>query len=268
MMQDTQTVLITGASSGIGRAMAYEFASQKYNLILVARSLDTLNEIAKDISTKFDVQVNAVGLDLSVVGAAQELYKKTQDLGLSIDILVNNAGFGKWGEFNEYSYEEYAKLLQLNISFLTETCHLWLPEMKKKDNGGIINVASSAALIPVPYAAVYSATKSYVLNFSEALYGELLNSNVTVTCLCPSGTKTQFASVANESIVVDERRYESPEHVAKLAIKGFLEQKNYVLSGKQKFLVSMLPRLLSRKSVIKASGSAFKKVVETTRRKT
>lgn len=190
------------------------------------------------------------------------MFEQTQAQSLHVDILVNNAGFGKWGEFHEFDIPTYRQMLQLNINALTELCHVFLPTMKAKDTGGIINVASSAALLPVPYAAVYSASKSYVLYFSEALYGELENTGVTVTCLCPSGTKTNFASVADSTVAIDEKRYESPEHVAKVGIEGFLKKKNFVLTGKQKNMLAIAPRILSRKAMIKQSAKAFKGVID------
>ncbi|WP_444902611.1 SDR family NAD(P)-dependent oxidoreductase [Microbulbifer sp. SSSA007] len=258
---DKKVVLITGASSGIGEAFAYECAKKGANLILVSRNYRALSEVARKIEGRYSVKVDIIEIDLSVEGAAQKLYIETQSRGLAIDILVNNAGFGKWGNFQDFDLKTYRSLLQLNINTLTELCYLYLPEMKSRNTGGIINVASSAALMPVPYAGVYSASKSYVLNFSEALHNELLGTGVTVTCLCPSGTKTNFAEVANNKVSVDENLYETAEHVALVGINGFLAKKSYVLSGKQKWTLVLLPRLLSRAMLLKLSGRVFKGIV-------
>ncbi|AWF82792.1 hypothetical protein BTJ40_19320 [Microbulbifer sp. A4B17] len=257
----SKTVLITGASSGIGEAFAHECANKGANLILVARSQVGLAEVSKKIQEKYQVQVALIAMDLSVEGAAQELFQQTKDKELDVDILINNAGFGKWGRFEDFDLRTYKGMLQLNINTLTELCYLYLGGMKIKRSGGIINVASGAALMPVPYAGVYSASKSYVLNFSEALYNELEETGVTVTCLCPSGTKTNFAAVANNEVSVDEKQYETAEHVAKVGLHGFLANRSYVLSGKQKMLLSILPRFLSRSKLLKLSGKIFKKIV-------
>lgn len=258
-----KTVLITGASSGIGKAFAMDFANRGMQVVLVARSEKNLLGVAGEIKSKHNIQAQVIVADLSKPEAAQELYNQVEALRLDIDILVNNAGFGKWGKFEDFDVATYRQMLQLNINTLTELCYLYLPKMRAKSGGGIINVASSAALLPVPYASVYSATKSYVLYFSEALYGELLDTGVTVTCLCPSGTKTNFADVANSAVAVDEKMYQSPAHVAKAGIEGFMKQKNFVLTGKQKNMIVLAPRILSRKAMIKQSTKVFKRIVDT-----
>ena len=257
-----QTVLITGASSGIGKAFALDFAARGSQVILVARSESKLKDVAQEIQQKYHTPTHIIAADLGKPNAAQQLFEQTQASNLEVDILVNNAAFGKWNSFLEFDIPTYRQMLQLNINALTELCYFYLAPMKAKASGGIINVASSAALMPVPYAAVYSASKSYVLYFSEALYGELQNSGVTVTCLCPSGTKTNFASVANSTVAIDEKRYESPEHVAKVGIEGFLKNKNFILTGKQKNMIAIAPRILSRKAIIKQSAKAFKGIID------
>ncbi|WP_444903211.1 SDR family NAD(P)-dependent oxidoreductase [Microbulbifer sp. CnH-101-E] len=257
----SKTVLVTGASSGIGEAFAYECAKRGANLILVARSEDSLSNIATKINELYPVDTSFIPMDLSVEGSAQKLFDKTKEMGIEVDILINNAGFGKWGSFESFTLETYRDMLQLNINTLTELCYLFLPEMRLKKTGGIINVASGAALMPVPYAGVYSASKSYVLNFSEALHNELQGTGVTVTCLCPGGTKTNFAEVANNQVKVDESIYETAEYVAQIGLKAFFSKKSYVLSGKQKWALVLLSRLLSRAQLLRLSGKVFKRIV-------
>jgi short-subunit dehydrogenase len=256
----SKMVLVTGASSGIGEAFANQFAALGANLIIVARSEADLQKLSADIQQKYGVKCYPVAMDLSVINAGGELFKKTNELGLEVDVLINNAGVGAIGDFGSYDLARYESMLQLNINSLTELCWFYLPAMIKKDAGGIINVASTASFLPIPFSAVYAASKSYVLHFSESLYGELAHTKVTVTCLCPSRTKTNFASSANSPFEnYESRPYDTPENSAKVGINGFLKGKNTVIAGHQKFLVTLLPRLLSRSRVIKLTSNQYKK---------
>lgn len=255
-----KNILVTGASSGIGEAFSKQFAELGANLILVARSENDLQKLSDSLKQKYSINCYTIPLDLSKEKAARILFEKTSNLGLEIDVLVNNAGIGKIGGFEEYDLDTYNSLLQLNINALTELCWLYLPLMKKKNMGGIINVASTAAFLPLAYSAVYAASKSYVLNFSESLFGELLKTDVTVTCLCPSRTKTNFAKAANSPFQnYESRPFDTPENSAKVGIEAFLKGKNTVISGQQKFIVSFLPRVLSRLRVIKLTANQYKK---------
>lgn len=256
----SKNVLVTGASSGIGESFAHQLAALGANLILVARSEEALQKLSADIRSKFGVTCYPLAIDLSVKNSAENLFNKTRALGLEVDVLVNNAGVGLIGDFDSYEVSKYESMLQLNVTTLTELCLFYLPAMKKKNDGGIINVASTAAFLPIPFTSVYAASKSYVLHFSESLYGELAHTKVTVTCLCPSRTKTNFARSANSPFEnYESRPYDTPENSAKVGIAGFLKGKNTVISGHQKFLVTLLPRLLSRSRVIKLTSNQYKK---------
>lgn len=228
----SKTILVTGASSGIGEAFSNQFAAFGANLIIVARSENNLQELADRIRQKYSVECYPIAMDLAKENAAQELFEETTSLKLGVDVLVNNAGFGAIGNFEDYDLKRYQSMLQLNINTLTELCWLYLPSMKKKNSGGIINVASTAAFLPLPYSAVYAGSKSYVLNFSESLFGELLKTNVTVTCLAPSRTKTNFAKVANSPFPSYESKvFDTPENTAKVRIEAFLKGKNKLFQG-------------------------------------
>src|SRR5665213_2083731 len=256
----SKMVLITGASSGIGESFVYQFAELGANLIIVARSENELKNIADAVIEKYKVDCYPIVLDLAKENAAKELFEKINLLNMEVDVLVNNAGVGAIGKFEEYDLERYHSMLQLNINALTELCLMFLPSMKKKNFGGIINVASTAAFLPLPYSAVYAASKSYVLSFSESLFGELFGTDVTVTCLSPSRTKTNFAKNANSPFQnYESRPYDTPDNSAKVGIKAFLKGKSTVISGQQKFLVTILPRLLSRSRVIKLTSTQYKK---------
>lgn len=256
-------VLITGASSGIGLSFAHHLAREGANLILVARTRIRLEEIASELKKiRSDIQIHVIDMDLGKPLAAKALFEQTQKLNLSVDILINNAGFGKWGEFLDFDRDTYHSMLTLNINTLTDLCHVYLPAMLIKKEGGIINVASTASFQPVPYAAVYSASKSYVLNFSEALYGEYVDQGVVTLALCPGGTETNFNAVADSSVVLPSGSLESPDVVARRGLDAFLEKRNYIVSGNTNYLTSLISRLLSRKSAIFLTRKVWKKVID------
>lgn len=155
-------------------------------------------------------------------------------------------------------------MIQLNITTLTDLCHLYLADMKKRNSGGIINVASVAGFIPVPYAAVYGATKSYVLDFTEALRGECYGTDIQIMCLCPSGTTSKFSEVARSGRKTDKKEigYESAESVAHKGLTAYLAGAQTCVTGSNKWQVLLLPRLLSRKMVLKIAEMVFKKVAK------
>jgi short-subunit dehydrogenase len=191
-----ETVLITGASSGIGEELAELFARDKSSLILVARSGDKLQALADRLSRTYGVQTLVLTSDLSRPQAAQTLFDAVCAAGWTVDRLVNNAGFGGLGYFEELPMSQHSDMLQVNVLALTELTRLILPGMVTRKRGQILNVASTASFQPGPNAAVYYASKAYVRYFSEGLQTELAGTGVTVTCLCPGPTKTNFNDVA------------------------------------------------------------------------
>ena len=161
-------VLITGASAGIGYALAEELAQLGAEIIITARRRDRLDELAGKIEN-LGAKAHVFVEDLSLPESGTKLYDQIKSAGLSVDILINNAGYGRWGELTSFERDDYAKMLQLNVTTLTDLCHLYLPDMVAQGGGGIINVGSMASLSPVPYASIYSSSKAYVLMFSEAI---------------------------------------------------------------------------------------------------
>lgn len=252
-----KTALITGASSGIGKAFAYLLGKEGSHLILVARSLGKLEEIAADIQKKYQVKVVCYQKDLSQPGAAREFYDQLQKDKKPVDLLINNAGFGKWGPLEDFSLQVYNDMVQLNVTALMELCYLLLPEMKQKTEAGIINVGSTASFLPVPYSAVYAATKSFVLNFTEGLVGELADSPVKVCCLCPSGTASNFAEVANGKVDNSNQKLLSSEEVAAKGLQAFLKGKHYVVTGRKTQI--LITKFLSRRKVINLVAASWKK---------
>lgn len=243
-----KTVLITGASSGIGEAFVYELAKQGANLIITARSEDKLKDLALKISKEYNVKVNVFKGDLLKKDTPEKLYNLIKEAGLTVDLLINNAGFGKWTNFLDESIDGYEEMIEININALVKLCYLVLPEMLQKGDCGIINVASTGALQPCPYVAAYCASKSFVLNFSEALYGEYSKKGVTITALCPGNTTTGFQSIAKAN--TKGMTADTAETVAKQAIAALLKKKSFKIVGTVNYLQSFLPRLLPRKSVI------------------
>ncbi len=227
------TALITGASMGLGAEFARLAAQSGYDLILTARSEDRLNALATELQTAFSSSVQVVPLDLSRPGAATELHQAVQAAGKTVQVLINNAGFGLNGAFLEHALEAEQQLVTLNITALTELCHCFGQEMKARNSGYILNVASIAAFQAGPYLASYYASKAYVLSFSEALAHELKPHGVVVSALCPGPTATEFfqnagmkgTSLARSPVLM------SAQEVAEMGWKGLWQRRPVVIAG-------------------------------------
>jgi uncharacterized protein len=215
------TVLITGASYGIGADFARLFASGHHNLILVARDLEKLTTLKDELIKKYLIEVDLIACDLSVSGAAYTLVDQLKK-GEQINVLVNNAGIGDYGLFHELNPLKQQQMIELNITNLTLLTQLLLPAMVKLRSGKILNVASTAAFQPGPLMAVYYASKAYVLSFSVALANELKGKGVTVTALCPGPTSTHFVENANlqGSKLFKQRKPANAKSVALYGIKA------------------------------------------------
>ena len=263
-----KTALVTGASSGIGLAIANSLARRGAHLILTARSTNKLNEVAKGIRDGGN-RAHIFSGDLSQAGAAKQLYKEVLAANLKVDLLVNNAGYGRWGDFTEFGRDDYAQMIQLNITSLTELCHLFIPAMVSRSGGGVINIGSTASFIPVPFASVYSASKAYVLLFSDALRYEYADHDVRIMTICPGATDSNFRAVAamnsNALQTLIAKMEElgdvgaSCEEVAEQGLDAFLQNKVYVVTGKGNKKFTLLPRILSRARVLNMVGDTFRK---------
>ena len=244
------TVLITGASGGIGYELAKVFARDRHNLILVARSGDKLAQVAAQLQTH-GVTVKTVALDLAEVPAPKFLFDQLQREGIGVDILINNAGFGAFGEFAQMANEEIFGQIQLNITALTELTRLFLPAMLARHSGRIMNVASTAGFQPGPLMAVYYATKAYVISFTQAIANEVGNSGVTVTCFCPGATDTGFAKRAgnDKSRLFKQLGAMNAEKVALDGYRAVMEGKTLAISGAHNWLVAQSTRFAPRKMV-------------------
>lgn len=221
----SKTALITGASSGIGKDLAYIHAQNNGNLILVARNSEKLNEIKQDIENRYSVIVTTISKDLSKVGAPEELYKAVQELELEVDYLINNAGFGLVGKFQEQELSRLQEMMNLNMLALTSLTHLFLQDFIKKNQGKILNTSSTASLMPGPLQAVYFASKAYVTSFSNAIAEELRETNISVTTLMPGATETEFGAISG----MDKTQlFYKPAKSADVAIDGY----NAMIKGK------------------------------------
>jgi short-subunit dehydrogenase len=227
------TALITGASSGIGLELARVCAANGVDVILSARSEDKLVALAKEVSETYQVKAEVIVCDLSVVGAAQELYDAVKKLGLDVDFLVNNAGFGVFGEFKDTAWKDEGAMLQLNIVALTHLTKLFVPDFIARGSGRILNVASTASFQPGPLMAAYFASKAYVLSFSEAISNELKGTGVTVTALCPGATATGFqdAAGAKGSRLFETRKLPTGADVAQYGYKVMMRGKRVAVHG-------------------------------------
>ena len=243
------TVLITGASGGIGYELAKLFARDGHNLVLVARSADKLGQVATELRVR-GVTVKTIALDLAAPPAPKFLFDQLQREGVVVDILVNNAGYGVYGDFAQMPEPEILGQLDLNIRALTELTRLFLPLMLARRSGRIMNVASTAGFQPGPLMAVYYATKAYVISFSEAIANELRNSGVTVTCFCPGATHTGFAARAG---VEKSRLFKvgamSAQKVALDGYRAVMEGRTLAISGTRNWLVAQSTRFAPRKMV-------------------
>jgi uncharacterized protein len=256
-MPDRKTALITGASFGIGMEFARVFAREGYNLVLVARNGDRLRQLASELEKAHSTRSLILATDLTEPGAAAYVLDQTTRADIQVDVLVNNAGFGQYGMFADNDLEECLRQIQLNVTTLTHLTRLYLPAMMERKTGSILNVASTAAFQPGPLMAVYFATKAYVLHFSEALANELRGSGITVTCLCPGATATEFHKRANATGMrllkfgaMDARTVAEDGYRAMLAgkpvvISGF---KNWLLAQSVRFSPRQLVTAIARKT--------------------
>ncbi len=220
--------VITGASSGIGRDMARELGARGWDLILVARRQDRLEELRQELTGKFPVQVEILPLDLSTKEACFELYRRVSPE--RVDALVNNAGFGLFGPFETTDLDRELELLNVNIRAVHILTKLFYKEFCRRDQGKILNVASSAAFLPGPLLSTYYASKAYVLRLTQALQEELRRAgrHVTVSAFCPGPVKTEFDRVADVRFSVEGI---SSEEAARAAIEGMLRGKRVIVPG-------------------------------------
>lgn len=248
-----KTALITGASSGIGKSLAHIHASKGGNLVLVARRELELNELKKEIENKYNVKVSIFSKDLTVPNAVNDLLAFVKAEQIEIDYLINNAGFGGMGRFYKRKWEDDKKMIQLNIIVLAELTRAMLPLFLEKKCGKILNVSSTASLMPGPLQAVYYATKAFVTSFSNAISEELVGSGITVTNLMPGPTDTEFGIVSGMDKTSLFKKASTADKVATDGYNAMISGKLNVISGVPFFLrlqMLIIP-LVPKKIVLK-----------------
>jgi short-subunit dehydrogenase len=235
-----KTALITGASLGIGKAIAEEFARDGVDLVITARSLGALQLLAAEWSKTYKIKVTAHAADLAEPGAANVLADTLIAQGVVLDYLVNNAGFGVFGLFRETRLEDEVAMMTLNMTSLTVLTKRFLPQILDR-KGRIMNVASTAAFQPGPYMALYYATKAFVLSFTEALASELAGTGVTVTAFCPGATRSGFFDRAamHESVLVKGRKLPTSEAVGRAGYRA-------MMAGRRVYVPGLLNRMLAQ----------------------
>lgn len=234
--------LVTGASSGFGVEFARELASRGCNLVLTARREDRLQLYQEEISQRFGVLVKVIPLDLYPPEAPGQLYEQIKSANIAVDVLINNAGFGLYGKFMDLTWERQQEMLQLNIMSLTHLTRLFLKDMIERDFGYILHIASNSAYQPTPMFAAYGASKSFVLNFSEALRYELRGTSIKCTAISPGPVVTEFQKVAGQDEAhpyVRLNKIESSQ-VARVGIQAMLKGRSSVVPGAMVALVAWI----------------------------
>jgi uncharacterized protein len=258
-----KTVLITGASSGIGEAFAKELGKSKTNLVLVARSEEKLQQLAQSLREQYAIQVEVIVQDLVEPNAASKIFEAVQQKQMIIDGLINNAGFGDYNAFHNSSRQKLLEMIQLNVLALVDLTYQFLPGMQAQASGTIINISSIAGFIPIPYMSVYAATKAFVISFSQSLWAENKDTGVDVLVVCPGPTETQFFDRAgfakpgnNDS---NSPSITTPEQVVQETLEALKRKKITVVTGGiQTKIITNIPRFCPRKLLVSMIEKQFR----------
>ena len=227
-----ENVLITGTTTGFGKAFAEKFASMGYNIILVSRDMQKLKQQQLYLQYQYHVTVNFIAYDLTKEDAADFIIEQIDNWNIPIDFLVNNAGFNEFGLFSQTDISKEIKMIDLHIRFITQLTKHILSIMEKNNYGHILNIGSTGSFIPSPSDAVYSATKAYIMSFSNALYGEYRHTEIKITLLCPGATETEFSQKANiEQTLLFKYAVMKPDKVVKIAYPKIIKGKRLIIPG-------------------------------------
>lgn len=256
-----KVTLITGASSGIGEAFARRLAADGHDLVLVARSEKALHELCDELMLAHKITAHYVVLDLSVEGSDRKLFGETERHGFVVEWLINNAGFGSVGDFSTLNLDRELQMIDLNVRALTALTHHYLPLMRSRGRGTIINVSSAAGFQPIPFMATYAATKAFVTSFSEAIAEENRPYGIRVLALCPGSTKTNFFAASKIERPIQVKGQQTAEEVVETALRALKGGKTLVVSGFVNYVGSIfggyLPHKVTTRVMAKALRSRF-----------
>jgi short-subunit dehydrogenase len=248
--------LVTGASAGIGRALAQQLAAGGANLVLTARRADALAALALELQAAHNVEIEIFPADLIQPDTPQKLFRFTQEKRLPIEVLVNNAGFGRYGEFFRVDRQRLLEMLQVNVAAVVNLTHLYLPAMAERRSGYVLIVSSAAAFQAVPYISTYAATKAFELILGEGIAEEMRPYGVRVTVLCPGSTETEFHRVSGQPARTSPRR-ETAEKVARVGLQALAAGRPSVISGRRNRINMEAQRLVPRRFVTYVTGKLF-----------
>jgi hypothetical protein len=248
--------LVTGASAGIGVALARELAAGGTNLVLTARRKERLEELAQELQAKHQIKTSIFVADLAEPDAPEKIYAYTRERNLEIELLINNAGFGAYGELHAVEAHRLLEMVQVNCSAVAHLTRLYLPEMVARRHGDVLILASTASFQAVPYISTYAATKAFDLLFAEGLAEEMKPYGIRVCALCPGSTESEFHSVAGQEKYM--KKQETAEKVARTGLQALAAGKSYVISGLGNYLGALGERLVPRRMVTRIAAGMFK----------
>jgi short-subunit dehydrogenase len=251
--------LVTGASAGIGTALAEELARGGTNLVLTARRRERLEELAQKLVAAHKTQTKIFVADLAEADAPEKIFQFTKGQGIEVELLINNAGFGAYGEFHTVETRRLLEMVQVNCSAVVHLTRLYLPEMVARRHGDVLILASTAAFQSVPYISTYAATKAFDLLFAEGLAEEMKPYGIRICALCPGSTESEFADVAGQTHIAATRaNRETAEKVARTGLRAIAAGKSYVISGLGNYLGVLGQRLVPRRFVAGIAARMFR----------
>jgi uncharacterized protein len=249
--------LVTGASAGIGAALASQLATGGTHLVLTARRRDRLEDLSRKLRGTHDIQTEIFVADLARPDAPGKIYEFTREKGVTIDLLINNAGFGQYGELTQVETQRLLDMVQVNCTAVVHLTRLFLPDMIARHRGDVLIVASTASFQAVPYITTYAATKAFDLFFAEGLAEEMKPHGVRVCALCPGSTESEFHAIAGQERFTSKHP-ETAEKVARTGLEALAAGKSYVISGLGNYLGAHSQRLAPRRVVTRVAANMFR----------
>jgi uncharacterized protein len=249
--------LVTGASAGIGVALANELAAGGAHLVLTARRRDRLEELARNLNQQHGIQTAVFGTDLAKREAPEKIYEFTTQQGLEIDLLINNAGFGQYGELTQVPAQRLLDMVQVNCTAVLHLTRLYLGDMVARRRGDVLILASTASFQAVPFISTYAATKAFDLLFAEGLAEEMKPHGIRVCALCPGSTESEFHAIARQEKFTSKHQ-ETAEKVARTGLQALAAGRSYVISGVGNYLGAQSQRMVPRRMVTRIAASMFR----------